>query len=110
MPVTIAVEGCERPLPAGVDLSAYRIVQESLTNALRHAGRATASVGVTYGPGTVELRISDDGTGTTDSQTGGGHGLAGMRERVRLFGGTLEAAPGPAGGFRVRAVLPTESP
>ena len=110
MPVTVAVEGCARPLPAGVDLSAYRIVQEALTNALRHAGRATASVGVTYGPDTIELRISDDGTGTTDGQTGGGHGLAGMRERVRLFGGTLEAGPGPTGGFCVRAVLPTGSP
>jgi len=93
-----------------VDLSAYRIVQEALTNALRHAGRATASVGVTYGADTIELRISDDGTGTTESQTGGGHGLAGMRERVRLFGGTIEAGPGPTGGFLVRAVLPTGSP
>jgi len=110
MPVTVAIEGCERPLPAGVDLSAYRIVQEALTNALRHAGRATASVGVTYGADTIELRISDDGTGTTESQAGGGHGLAGMRERVRLFGGTIEAGPGPTGGFLVRAVLPTGSP
>jgi signal transduction histidine kinase len=109
MPVTIAVEGCARPLPAGVDLSAYRIVQEALTNALRHAGRATANVGVTYGADTIELRISDDGSGTADGQSGG-HGLAGMRERVRLFGGTLEAGPGAAGGFCVRAVLPTGSP
>ena len=110
MPVTIAVDGCERPLPAGVDLSAYRIVQEALTNALRHAGRAAASVGVTYGADTIELRISDDGAGTPDGLGGGGHGLAGMRERVRLFGGTLEAGPSPTGGFRVRAVLPTGSP
>jgi signal transduction histidine kinase len=109
LPVTIAVEGCARPLPAGVDLSAYRIVQEALTNALRHAGRATANVGVTYGADTIELRISDDGSGTADGQSGG-HGLAGMRERVRLFGGTLEAGPGAAGGFCVRAVLPTGSP
>ena len=110
MPVTIAVEGRERPLPAGVELSAYRIVQEALTNALRHAGRATASVGVTYAADSIELRICDDGAGTPDGPGSGGHGLAGMRERVRLFGGTLEAGPGPTGGFRVRAVLPTGAP
>jgi signal transduction histidine kinase len=109
MPVAVAVEGRERPLPAGVDLSAYRIVQEALTNSLRHAGRASASVGVTYGADTIELRISDDGTGEADGGVGSGHGLAGMRERVRLFGGTLEAGPDPTGGFCVRAVLPTGS-
>ncbi len=107
MPVTVAVDGRERPLPPGVDLSAYRIVQEALTNALRHAGRASARVGVTYRADEVEVRVSDDGTGTAVTEPGGGHGLAGMRERVRLFGGTLEAGPTPTGGFCVRAVLPT---
>jgi signal transduction histidine kinase len=107
MPVTVAVDGRERPLPPGVDLSAYRIVQEALTNALRHAGRASARVGVTYRADEVEVRVSDDGIGTAATEPGGGHGLAGMRERVRLFGGTLEAGPTPAGGFCVRAVLPT---
>ena len=108
MAVTVAVDGRERPLPPGVDLSAYRVVQEALTNALRHAGRATASVGVTYRADEVEVRVSDDGSGAATAQTGGGHGLAGMRERVRLFGGTLEAGPTATGGFCVRAVLPTE--
>ena len=107
MPVTVAVDGRERPLPPGVDLSAYRIVQEALTNALRHAGRASARVGVTYRADEVEVQVSDDGTGTVAPEAGGGHGLAGMRERVRLFGGTLEAGPTPTGGFCVRAVLPT---
>jgi signal transduction histidine kinase len=107
MPVTVAVDGRERPLPPGVDLSAYRIVQEALTNALRHAGRASARVGVTYRADEVEVQVSDDGTGTVVPEAGGGHGLAGMRERVRLFGGTLEAGPTPTGGFSVRAVLPT---
>ena len=107
MPVTVAVDGRERPLPPGVDLSAYRIVQEALTNALRHAGRATACVGVTYRPDEVEVRVSDDGAGPAAAGSGGGHGLAGMRERVRLFGGTFEAGPTATGGFSVRAVLPT---
>jgi signal transduction histidine kinase len=106
-PVELAVHGAQRPLPPGVDLSAYRIVQESLTNSLRHAGRASARVGVTYRPGEVEVRVSDDGDGSA-ADGGGGHGLAGMRERVRLFGGTLEAGPTATGGFCVRAVLPTE--
>jgi len=101
------VDGRQRPLPPGVDLSAYRIVQEALTNALRHAGRATASVGVTYRADEVEVRVSDDGSGAATAEPGGGHGLAGMRERVRLFGGTLEAGPTATGGFCVRAVLPT---
>jgi len=107
MPVSLAVEGCQRPLPPAVDLSAYRIVQEALTNALRHAGRATARVGVTYRADEVEVRVTDDGEAAVEAGPGGGHGLAGMRERVRLFGGTLEAGPTPNGGFSVCAVLPT---
>lgn len=107
LPVELEVDGPERPLPPAVDLSLYRVAQEALTNALRHAGRARARVGVTYRAGEVEVRVVDDGDGT-GSGGGTGHGLAGLRERVRLFGGTLEAGPLPAGGFSVRAVLPTE--
>ena len=110
MPVTVAVDGQKRPLPPGVDLSAYRIIQEALTNALRHAGMATAKVAVTYRTHEVEVRVDNDGAGPVATHPGGGHGLAGMRERVRLFGGTLEAGPTPNGGFCVRAVLPTEPP
>ncbi|MFQ6172783.1 sensor histidine kinase [Oryzobacter sp. R7] len=109
LPVELAVDGPERPLPAAVDLSLYRVAQEALTNALRHAGRARARVGVTYRAGEVEVRVVDDGDGSAPAG-GTGHGLDGMRERVRLFGGTLEAGPMPAGGFSVRAVLPTERP
>ncbi len=112
LPVVLAVTGDPRPLPPGVDVSAYRIVQEALTNILKHAGRATASVAVAYRPGEVELSISDDGTATTQrgaQQSSPGHGLIGMRERAQLFGGSLEAGPAPTGGFRVRAVLSTEA-
>ena len=95
------------PLPAGVDISAYRIVQEALTNTLKHAGRASASVGVSYRPGEVELSICDDGAAGPREpwRDAPGHGLIGMRERARLFGGSLDAGPSPTGGFRVRAVL-----
>ena len=112
LPVVLDVTGDPRPLPPGVDVSAYRIVQEALTNILKHAGRATARVAVAYRPGEVELSISDDGTATTEpgaQQSSPGRGLIGMRERAQLFGGSLEAGPAPTGGFRVRAVLSTEA-
>ena len=112
LPVVLDVTGDPRPLPPGVDVSAYRIVQEALTNILKHAGRATARVAVAYRPGEVELSISDDGTATTErgaQQSSPGRGLIGMRERAHLFGGSLEAGPAPTGGFRVRAVLSTEA-
>jgi signal transduction histidine kinase len=109
--VALHREGSPPPLPGGVDLSAYRIVQESLTNTLRH-GRATrADVTVRYGTAAVNLEIIDDGVGgpgaVTDGTTGE-HGIVGMRERARLLGGTLDAGPLPDGGFRVRAHLPVE--
>jgi signal transduction histidine kinase len=111
LPVEAVVEGTPRPLPPGVDLSAYRIVQEALTNALRHAGGASARVIVRYEPDAVELEIGDDGHGPPeDPEASGGHGLIGMRERVQLFGGELEAGPRPGGGFLVRARLPSETP
>ncbi|MCY1140102.1 sensor histidine kinase [Actinoplanes sp. Pm04-4] len=98
------------PLPAAVDLSAYRIVQESLTNTLRHSRSDRARVRVTREPGSVRLEISDDGparvTGRVDGS--GRRGIVGMRERARLLGGTLEAGPQPGGGFRVVADLPWE--
>ena len=109
LPVEAVVEGARRPLPPGVDLSAYRIVQEALTNALRHAGGASARVVVRYEPDALELEIADDGPGPPgDPEASGGHGLIGMRERVQLFGGELEAGPLPGGGFLVRARLPSE--
>jgi signal transduction histidine kinase len=110
LPVEAVVEGAPRALSPGVDLSAYRIVQEALTNSLRHAGGASARVVVRYEPDALELEIADDGPGPPeDSEASGGHGLIGMRERVQLFGGELEAGPRPSGGFLVRARLPSES-
>jgi signal transduction histidine kinase len=107
MPVDLRVEGERRPLPAGVDLSAYRIVQEALTNALKHAGPARARVTVRYGREALDIEIADDGAGRASGNgDGGGHGLVGMRERVLLFGGDLDAGHGRAGGYTVRARLP----
>jgi signal transduction histidine kinase len=104
LPVELHVEGTATPLPPGVDLAAYRVVQESLTNALKHAGEARATVALRYGDGRVEVTVEDDGAGGA-AANGGGHGLVGMRERVALYGGTLEAGRG-GDGFRVHAVLP----
>jgi signal transduction histidine kinase len=102
--VDLTVEGEPPPLPPGLDLSAYRIVQEALTNTLKHAGGARAAVVVRHRPGALELEISDTGRG---GRLNGhdGHGLIGMRERAALYGGRLEAGPGPE-GWRVRARLP----
>ena len=110
LPVSVSVSGRPRPLPVGLDLSAYRIVQEALTNTLKHGGRTNVEVGVTYLPDVLELTIADQGTGAAAPAAAprdAGHGLIGMRERAHLFGGTVEAGPGPSGGFRVHAVLPT---
>jgi signal transduction histidine kinase len=108
LPVEIAVEGEPVELPPGVDLSAYRIVQEALTNALKHAGPARALVRVRYAPGELELEITDDGAGTGEGG-GSGQGLVGMRERVAVFGGNLEAGMAPEGGYALRARLPIAS-
>ena len=108
--VEAVVAGSTRPLPPGVDLSAYRIVQEALTNALRHAGGASARVLVRYEPAALELEIADDGLGPPDGPSTQGQGLIGMRERAQLFGGAFEAGPRPGGGFLVRARLPFEAP
>jgi signal transduction histidine kinase len=103
--VELRVEGDPQPLPAGVDLTAYRLVQEGLTNALKHARAERAQVVVCYGDGDLEVTVSDDGRGA-GSGDGGGHGLVGMRERVAVFGGELEAGPRAEGGYRLRAKLP----
>jgi signal transduction histidine kinase len=108
--VRLRIEGEPVPLPPGVDQAAYRVVQEALTNSLKHAGSAHATVTVSYEPGEVVLSIEDDGTAARPnglSETGGGHGLVGMRERVGLYGGLLQAGPRESGGFAVRARLPT---
>jgi signal transduction histidine kinase len=106
LPVELEVVGERRELPVGLELSAYRIVQEALTNALKHAGDAQATVRVRYLQDSLELEVVDDGPGATSTAIGGGHGLVGMRERVALYGGRFEAARRPSGGFTVRALLP----
>jgi signal transduction histidine kinase len=106
----LGVYGQARPVPDGVALSAYRVVQEALTNVVRHAGARKADVRVRYLDHTLEIEVTDDGrTLQPDERTTGGFGLLGMRERVAVHGGELEAGPRPGGGFRVRAVLPTSA-
>jgi signal transduction histidine kinase len=105
LPVQLKVEGDAVQLPAGVDLTAYRLVQEGLTNALKHARAKNAEVLVRYSNGFVELSVTDDGTGDGGGDSGG-HGLVGMRERISVYGGNLEAGPRPEGGYRLRATLP----
>jgi signal transduction histidine kinase len=105
--VELSVKGAPRPLPAGVELSAYRIVQEALTNVIKHSGSDRASVRVRYGDERLELEILDHGDGASHSgMPRAGHGLLGMRERVGLFGGSLEAGPLNGRGYRVLATLP----
>jgi signal transduction histidine kinase len=105
LPVELRVEGNPLPLPAGIDLTAYRLIQEGLTNALKHARAERAQVLVRYSAADIEVTVSDDGRGS-GSDDGGGHGLVGMRERVAVYGGELEAGPLPDGGYRLRARLP----
>jgi signal transduction histidine kinase len=106
--VQVSLEGAPRPLPAAVDLACYRVVQESLTNVVRHAGASRAEITVRHDGGRVVVEVTDDGRGPNGSGngTGSGQGIVGMRERARSLGGTLEAGPRPGGGFRVQAVLP----
>jgi signal transduction histidine kinase len=104
----LVVEGDPRPLPAGVDLSAFRIVQEALTNVIRHASAKSVTVDLRYLPDNLEVTVTDDGVGKPANGSSGGHGLVGMRERAVLFGGGFEAGPlGGGRGYRVRASLPT---
>jgi signal transduction histidine kinase len=106
--VKVEVRGRPRPLPADVDLAAYRIVQEAVTNVVRHAGRSTATVRVAFNDRDVTLQIDDTGRGGTPGAAPSGSGIAGMRERTAALGGRLEAGPRPGGGFRVRAELPVD--
>ncbi|WP_433215040.1 sensor histidine kinase [Microtetraspora malaysiensis] len=108
LPVTVSATGAVRPLAPGVELTVYRVVQEALTNTLKHAGPTQARVLLHYAENEVIVEVLDDGHGATGAGTG--HGLVGMRERVGLYGGTLSAAPEPAGGFAVRATLPLTEP
>ena len=111
--VTVTLDGRRRSLPAGLDLAAYRVVQEALTNVRRHADASHARVHVRYRDDALEVEVEDDGRGGDQAgglaESGSGHGLVGMRERVGLYGGHLSAAPRPDGGFLVRAVLPLTS-
>ena len=106
LPVELRIEGEPVQLPAGIDLSAYRIVQEALTNVVRHAGDAAAEVVIRYEAHALELDVVDDGRDPGTSANGSGHGLIGMRERAALYGGTLDAGTQAGGGYAVRARLP----
>ena len=108
LPVALTVEGERRPLPEGVELAAYRVVQEAITNAIKYAAAAPTEVHLSYGPRDVEVHVSDrgPGAGAPGRVGGGGHGLVGMRERVRIFGGELHTGRRAGGGFEVRARIP----
>ena len=125
LPVSVTVTGDPRELPGGVDLTAYRLLQEGLTNSLRHAtGASRAAVVIAYDSDAVRLEVVDDGPGVRESGAGvasdadadvradaaGGNGLVGMRERVAVYGGSLRAGPRSEGGFELVAVLPTAAP
>jgi signal transduction histidine kinase len=106
--VTLVKNGNPRELPAGLDLAAYRVVQEALTNVLKHADVMTADVQIDYGTEVLDLKVNNNGTGDpeTRGQPGAGHGLIGMRERVTAYGGELDAGPDTRGGYTVRVRLP----
>jgi signal transduction histidine kinase len=108
--VKLEVASPPRELPSAVDQAAYRILQESITNVIRHAGPARVTVSLTYGPDALELRVADDGRGPRDAGHGaeGGQGIVGMRERAALLGGELTAGARPGGGFQVEARLPLQ--
>ncbi|MDH6520915.1 signal transduction histidine kinase [Streptomyces sp. SAI-135] len=108
--LTVEVEGAAPALPPGADLAAFRIVQEALTNVVRHSGSRHARVRLDHDGGALRLRVDDDGPATGADAGGSGNGLAGMRERAAALGGTIEAGPRPEGGFRVLAVLPLQVP
>lgn len=107
VPVELTVSGAPRPLPAGVELAAYRVVQEALTNTVKHASGADARVQVSYGDDELHVEITDTGGGPAPAATtGNGRGLIGLRERLAVYGGTLRTGPRPLGGYRVQALIP----
>lgn len=106
LPVTLCVEGEAAPLPRAIDLSAYRIVQEGLTNALKHAQAGHAAVTLRYAPDLLRIEVRDDGAGGDSESNGPGYGLVGVRERVKIYGGTMTAGTAPGGGFVLDATLP----
>jgi signal transduction histidine kinase len=107
--VALSTDGTTRPLPFGVDVAAFRIVQEALTNVARHAGHAAATVRIEYGDRDLVVQVDDDGRNAPAvNDGGGGKGILGMRERAVALGGELDAGPRPEGGYRVRARLPLE--
>ena len=105
LPVELVVTGEVRRLAPGLEMNAYRVVQESLTNSLKHAGSASAIVHLNYGTDALEVAITDDGRGAAAAAGGSGQGLVGMRERVEAYGGNLTAGPRPGGGFAVSATF-----
>jgi len=113
LPVTSQISGTPAELPAGLDLAAYRVVQEALTNVLRHAGQARTGVRVDYRPGELLIEVADDGppaeVGPPRDGGGTGRGLLGLRERLALYGGDFDAGRRPSGGWRVRARIPVEA-
>ncbi|MFH9350003.1 sensor histidine kinase [Kitasatospora sp. NPDC017646] len=110
LPVELTVRGEQRAVPPGVELAAYRVVQEALTNTVKHAGGAEASVTVDYAPGHLEVEVTDTGGRPTGAAaTGDGRGLLGLRERLAVYGGSLHTGPRPRGGYRVTASIPLES-
>jgi signal transduction histidine kinase len=106
-PVELTVTGTPDALPSGVDLAAYRVVQEALTNTVKHAAGARVAIAIDHRPGAVQVEVADTGgAASASSGSGNGRGLIGLRERLAIYGGTLEAGPRPTGGYRVRAVIP----
>ncbi len=108
LPIDLVVEGTPIELTPGLDVSAFRIVQEALTNALKHAGQSQATVVVRYGQRMLEIEVADDGTGAAP-HNGDGHGLIGMRERIGMYGGELDVGPREEGGYAVRARFPLDT-
>jgi signal transduction histidine kinase len=107
LPVRLEVHGEPVPLPGPIDLAVYRIAQEGLTNVLKHARASHADVSINYAPGVLQVEVRDDGDGPQPGD-GLGHGLVGMRERVKIYDGELAAGPGPDGGFVLSARLPLD--
>ena len=106
--MTLGVSGEPRPLPRGADLAAYRIVQEALTNSIKHAGRASASVALRWLPRELVVEVTDTGRGPVGHVPPDSHGLVGMRERVAVYGGSLQTGRAPGRGFAVQASIPLE--